>query len=103
MTHEMTKECAADHGLSEVDMAETLTFLGIRDHTDEDCRVSAVLYKGIARLDPTGGPLMVDGDAAWVLEGGQAWTRYRIEAGTRRHLLAGLRGRVSLLPWTNDA
>ena len=47
--------------------------LGVREHTDEDCRVSEVLYLAL------GAPVVAEGTAVYVLREA-AWIRYRITA-----------------------
>jgi hypothetical protein len=74
------------HGVRNEDTADVLAQLGVREHTDEDCRVSELLHLA------AGAPVVAEGTAVYVLREG-AWTRYRITAGDRRRIAAGASGR----------
>jgi hypothetical protein len=76
------------HGIANEDAESVMQHLGIKKHTEEDCRISSVLYSTLGK------PVVVDGTTVFVMES-DAWMRYRISAGTRRRLLVGNTGRSS--------
>jgi hypothetical protein len=80
------------HGIRHEDIESVMDNLGIKQHTEEDCRVSTILSSA------TGRPVIVDEQSAYVQEQ-RAWVRYRISAGTRRRLLVGNAEKIELEPW----
>jgi hypothetical protein len=82
------------HGIANEDAESVLQNLGIKEHTEEDCRVSSVLYSAIGK------PVIVDGESAYVQEE-NACVHYRISAGARRRLVLGNTGEITLEAWTS--
>jgi hypothetical protein len=81
------------HGVRDEDAADVLAQLGVREHTDEDCRVSELLHLAARRRSSQRGTV------GYVLRE-SARSRSRISAGDRGRIVAGPPGDVSLGPWT---